>query len=216
MHMPLPLCALAFATIGASLSDSIHLDRLGLTYVGILLALCLAAYSLDELHGRPYNTRFPKRVLWLFTAVGIFVASLVAIYLALVVSPYVLILAFLAGFFVFTYNMELFSGRFHNAGWFGVSWGGISTFGGYYVQAVNVTLGSLLVSAMASILSIGILQLTHKFRVHELSKTLNGKIQTADLTRYSRESRKIVWEVTKIQCYAMILLAAGLIAQKLL
>lgn len=52
MRVPLPFCVLAFATIGAAFSQRVYLDRLILTYVGILLALCLGAYSLDELHGR--------------------------------------------------------------------------------------------------------------------------------------------------------------------
>ena len=51
MHLPLPLCVLAFATIGF---ERVYLDQLLLTYLGILLALCLGAYSLDELRGSLY------------------------------------------------------------------------------------------------------------------------------------------------------------------
>ena len=216
MHLPLPFCVLAFATIGAALSERVYLDRLVLTYAGILLGLCLCAYSLDELNGRPYHTNFSDRTLWVMAAVGITGAFAVGVYLALTVSAYVLILAALATFFIFSYNLELFDGRFHNAGWFGLSWGGISTFGGYYVQALNLSLSALLVSAMASVFSVGILHLTHKFRPRELSKNLKGKSRAADLVKYTRQTRRIAWTIAKIECYAMILLALGLIIQKLI
>lgn len=139
---------------------------------------------------------------------------IVAAYLALTVSPYILAFAFLASFFIFAYNLELFGGRFHNAIWFGLSWGGVSTLGGYYVQATTLDISPILVSAMASLFSIGILELTHKFRPEELSKKLTG-IRQVDLVEYSRQTRKIAWAIARTQCYAMILLAIGLIISKL-
>lgn len=215
MHLPLPFCVLAFATIGAALSERVYLDRLALTYVGILLALCLGAYSLDELHGRPYHTQFSDRTLELIAAVGISGAILVSLYLAMTVSVYIMILAVLATFLIFSYNLELFDSRFHNAGWFGLSWGGISTLGGYYIQAVTLNPSSLILSAMTSVFSVGILYLTHKFRPQELSKAMQDQILKSDLVTFSRQARKISWMIVKIECYAMILLALGLIIPKL-
>lgn len=216
MHLPLPFCVLAFATIGAALSERVYLDRLALTYVGILLGLCLGAYSLDELHGRPNHTRFSDGALRFASTVGISSAALVGIYLAISVSPYVLILSAIACFFIFAYNLELFSGKFHNATWFGLSWGGLSTFGGYYVQSTTLTISSLAVSAMASLMSVGILYLTHKFRPAEFSKKFAGTIPQTDLVNYSRQARRVGWTVVKIECYSMVLLAVGLILPKIL
>lgn len=215
MHLPLPFCVLAFATIGASLSERVYPDRLFLTYVGILLALCLGAYSLDELHGRPYHTQFSNRTLRITATVGIANAALVGIYLAAVVSPYIIILALVACFFIFAYNLELFGGRFHNAGWFGLSWGGLSTFGGFFVQSQSLNLSSLWVSAMASLVSINILYLTHKFRRSELHKELGSTIPEADLREYSRHTRRVAWTIARIECYSMVLLAVGLITPKI-
>jgi hypothetical protein len=216
MHLPLPFCVLAFATIGGALSPRIYLDRLALTYAGILLALCLGAYSLDELHGRPYHTQFSNTTLWILSSSGIAGGLLIGIYLALTVSMYILILAAIAIFFIVFYNLELLDGIFHNAASFGLSWGGISTFGGYYVQAVNVDAQSIIVAGMASVSSVAILYLTHKFRPREFSRNLHAQISQSDLTLYSRESRKIAWTITKLECYTMILLALGMIIPKLL
>ena len=216
MHLPLPFCVLAFATIGAALSERIYLDRLALTYAGILLALCLGAYSLDELHGRPHHTQFSNSTLWILSGSGIAGGLLIGIYLALTISMCILILAAIAVFFITFYNLELLDGMFHNAASFGLSWGGISTFGGYYVQAVTVNVQSIIVAAMASVSSVGILYLTHKFRPRELSKTLQGQISQSDLILYSRQSRKTAWTIVKLECYTMILLAVGMIIPKLL
>lgn len=214
-HLPLPFCVLAFATIGASLSEHVYLDRLLLTYVGITLALCLGAYSLDELHGRPYHTRFTDRTLLIAAAFGIAGAALVGIYLTLYVSQYVLALLVAACFFIFAYNLELFGGKLHNAGWFGLSWGGLSTFGGFYVQATTLTVPSLIVSAMASLVSVSILYLTHKFRPSELLKAASIARET-DLITFSRHARRVGWTIAKIQCYSMMLLAFGLILPRIL
>lgn len=215
MHLPLPLFVLAFATIGASLADHVHLDRLALTYLGIIPALCLAAYSLDELHGRPYHTHFTKNTLWLAAGVGLVSAALVAIYLVVLVSIYILALSGLACFFILAYNLELFGGRFHNAAWFGVSWGGLSTYGGYFVQDPNLSLSPLIVSAMASLFSVGILYLTHKFRTAEFSKNMDKSIPVTNLRDYTRQARQLAWSIVRIECYSMVILALGLIIPKI-
>lgn len=216
MHLPLPFCVLAFATIGAALSERVYLDRLALTYIGILLALCLTAYSFDELHQRPYHTQFSDGTLWLMAGVGLAGATIVGIYLAITVSAYIIPLMALAGFFIFAYNLELFNGKFHNAAWFGISWGGLSTFGGYFVQASNLNASALLVSAMSTLFSVGILRLTHKFRTSVISEELGNKIPTDELRTYSRHTRAIAWTIARIECYSMILLAVGLILPKLI
>jgi hypothetical protein len=214
MHLPLPLCVLAFATIGAALSDRVHLDRLALTYVGILLALCLGAYSLDEIHGRPYHTRFAESTLWCMAIVGLSGGTLIAVYLTMTVSVLICIPAALAAIFILSYNLELFGGRLHNPIWFGLSWGGLTTFGSYFVQAVNVTAPPLIVSVMSSLVSVSIVHLTHKFRPTELSKRLGVPVDES-LKAYSRYSRKTAWIAVKIECYAMIALAIAMIYPKL-
>ena len=215
MHLPLPFCVLAFATLGAALSTRVDLTRLALTYAGILLALCLTAYSLDELHGRPYRTGFADRTLWSIAIIGMLGAALVAIYLILTVSGFISILAVVAAFFIVVYNLELFGGRFHNAGWFGISWGGLTTFGSYFVQATTVSIPPLMVSAMSTLVGISIVYLTHSFRPDVLSKKL-GVPRNPNLDAYSRYSRRRAWTIAKIECYAMIALAIGVIIPKLI
>jgi 4-hydroxybenzoate polyprenyltransferase len=146
--------------------------------------------------------------------VGMSGATLVAIYLMLTVSFLIVIPAALAAFFIFAYNLELFGGRFHNAGWFGVSWGGLTTFGSYFVQSTTLSVTPLIVSVMSSLVGMSIVYLTHKFRPDELSKKLEIA-RSANLEAYSRYSRKTAWGIAKIECYAMIALAIGVIIPKI-
>jgi hypothetical protein len=120
----------------------------------------------------------------------------------------------LAAFFVFAYNLELFGGRFHNAGWFGVSWGGLTTFGGYFVQTTAFSIQVLIVSVTSSLIGVSIVYLTHKFRPAELSNKL-GIPRDQNLDAFSRYSRKTAWAIAKLECYAMIALAIGVIIPKI-
>jgi hypothetical protein len=215
MHLPLPFCVLAFATVGAALSDRVYLDRLVFTYVGILSALCLGAYSLDELRGRPYHTHFTATTLWGMSVVGTIGAVGVALYLALLVDLYVLVFAVAAAFLILAYNLELFKGKFHNEICFGMSWGGLSCLGSFYVQAETLSLPPVIVAAMATVSSIGILRLTHRFRPNELGTALEVKTDPHGLRIISRNLRRIAWEIVKLECVAMVLLAIGLILPKL-
>ena len=215
MHLPLPFCVLAFATIGASLSRTVYLDRLLLTYLGILLALCLGAYSLDELHGRPLHTQFGDTTLRALAIAGISGGTMVALYLSWTISIGIAVLAIAAAFFILAYNSELFGARFHRVGWFGVSWGGLTTFAGYYIQSPIITLQPVIVSVMATLIAISIVLLTHRFRPQQLSKKL-GTVPDAELIEFSRYARKAVWTVVQLECYAIIALAIGLIIPKLI
>lgn len=215
MHLPLPFCVLAFATIGASLSETVYLDRLLLTYLGILLPLCLGAYSLDELHGRPLHTQFGDTTLRGLALAGISGGAIVAVYLSWTISIGIAVLAIVAAFFILAYNLELFGGKFHRVGWFGVSWGGLTTFAGYYIQSPIIALQPLIVSVMATLIAISIVLLTHRFRPQQLSKKL-GTIPNSDLIEFSRYARKAIWTVVQLECYAIIALAIGLIIPRLI
>jgi hypothetical protein len=146
---------------------------------------------------------------------GISGGALVAIYLSWTVSIGIGILAIVAAFFILAYNLELFGGRFHNVGWFGVSWGGLTTFAGFYIQSPTITFKPLLASLMAALLGISIVLLTHRFRPQQLSNKL-CTVPNSELIEFSRYARKAVWTVVQLECCAMIALAIGLIIPKLI
>ncbi len=63
LHLPYTLWHLSYVVLGAAIAPSIHLDRLLVTLLAFFLAVGIGAHALDELNGRPLNTRIPRPVL---------------------------------------------------------------------------------------------------------------------------------------------------------
>ncbi|HEX6931009.1 MAG TPA: hypothetical protein VF162_02615, partial [Streptosporangiaceae bacterium] len=63
LHPPFTAWHLSYVVLGAMLAPQVRLDRLVATLAAFFLAVGLAAHALDELHGRPLQTRIPSSVL---------------------------------------------------------------------------------------------------------------------------------------------------------
>ena len=63
LHAPYTAWHLAYVAIGAALAPSMDWGVLGLTLLAFALALGIGAHALDELKGRPLQTRIPDRTL---------------------------------------------------------------------------------------------------------------------------------------------------------
>ena len=62
LHAPYTLWNLAYVALGAGLAPQFHLDRMLWAMAAFFLALGVAAHALDELNGRPLQTRIPSPV----------------------------------------------------------------------------------------------------------------------------------------------------------
>src|SRR5207245_9443 len=71
LHPPYTLWHLSYVAIGAALAPHLRWGLLGLTVLAFLLAMGVGAHALDELHGRPLETRIPARVLTAAAALSI-------------------------------------------------------------------------------------------------------------------------------------------------
>jgi hypothetical protein len=60
----------------------------------------------------------------------------------------------LEGFFVFAYNLEWFSGRFHKDRWFGFSWGFLPVLAGYLMQSNGVSVAAIAVGFAMALFSL--------------------------------------------------------------
>ena len=108
---------------------------LGWTTLAFALAMGVGAHALDELRGRPLQTRIPAKVLVGLAVVSISAAS--AIGIAVAVSRTLWLLAFVAvgAFLVVAYNLKLFDGRFHGGLWFPAAWGAFPVLTAYFASA---------------------------------------------------------------------------------
>jgi hypothetical protein len=135
LHLPYTLWHVSYVVIGACLAPHVPAGRLALTVLAFFLGLGVGAHALDELNGRPLNTRIPTAML-----VGLAVASLAGasgIGIAVAVTHDLWLLAFVAfgAFIACAYNLELAGGRFHNGFWLAAAWGAFPILTAYFAMA---------------------------------------------------------------------------------
>jgi hypothetical protein len=154
LHPPYTLWHLSYVAIGAGLAPELDWGRFGLTIAAFFLAVGYGAHALDELMGRPLQTRIPRPVLAAIGAVTI--GAAVGIGVAGAVRYDLWLLAFVAfgGFIVVAYNLELFGGLFHGPIWFSLAWGAFPALTGYFAIAERIRVEAVLAAAYAFLLSL--------------------------------------------------------------
>ncbi|MBI4686234.1 MAG: hypothetical protein HY756_00335 [Nitrospirae bacterium] len=157
LFLPYTGMVLSFAVMGSLLSESLSYERLIAIVIIYLLGLGVAAHALDALGSKgikPWGTVFTKTQLWLAALISLAAAYGIAIYYMIYYVPLLLIIAVMEGFFVFAYNLEWFSGRFHTDRWFAFSWGALPVFAGYVMQTNSISIPVLILSLSTALFSL--------------------------------------------------------------
>jgi hypothetical protein len=97
---------------------------------------------------------FSRQQLWSAAAVALVIAYTIAGYYSIRYVPWLAAIALIEGFFVFAYNLEWWSGRFHTDGWFALSWGALPVLAGYVMQTNALSLAALIVAGAMAALSV--------------------------------------------------------------
>ena len=152
LHLPYTSWHLSYVVIGACLASHVSAGRLALTAAAFFLGLGISAHALDELNGRPLQTRIPTGVLIGLAAGSLAAAS--AIGVAVAVADDLWLLAFVAfgAFIACAYNLELFGGRFHNPFWLATAWGAFPVLTAYFAMAGRITGEAVLAALFAALL----------------------------------------------------------------
>jgi hypothetical protein len=169
-------------------APAIHVNRLLAALAAFFLAVGIAAHALDELHGRPLQTRLTRTTLITLAVVSLAGAVAIGIAGTLTVSPWLAPLVLLGAFLVVAYNLELLGGRVHDDTWFALAWGGFPAFTGYFVNALQVRPAGLLVAAACTLLSVAQRRLSTPVRelrrrtaeVHGTQRLTNGETRPLD------------------------------------
>ena len=132
LHPPYTAWHLSYVAIGAALASAFAWDRLLWTLAAFFLAVGIGAHALDELNGRPLNTRIPERVLVVLAVVSIAGAIAIGVVGTFTMSPWIAAFVVGGGFMVVAYNLELFGGRFHGDIWFALVWGAFPLVTAYF------------------------------------------------------------------------------------
>ena len=204
--------------IGAAVAPHLHGDRLIAALGAFLLAVGVAAHALDELKGRPLQTRLTDGTLIGLAVGGLGGAVAIGVIGAIVVSPLLIPLVIAGAFLALAYNLELFGGRLHNDTWFALAWGGFPAFTGYFANALTITPAGLLVAAACCLTSVAQRRLSTpardlRRRTAEVSGTQrfrDGHAEALDAQRLAEPLEGAL----RVLGLAHVILAVGLIAAR--
>jgi len=189
LHPPYTLWHLSYVAVGAGLATPFSWTRFAAALAAFALALGVGAHALDELRGRPLQTRIPERTLWALAVASIGAATAIGGYACVawtwLLAPFVVAGAFL----VVAYNLEAFGGAFHSDVWFALAWGALPVLSAYVVQAETIRVEALAAALYAALLSHA--QRVLSTQVRETRRrvvTVTGRIErddgtAADVTR---------------------------------
>jgi hypothetical protein len=135
LHPPYTAWHLSYVAIGAALTPAFAWDRFLLTLAAFFLAVGIGAHALDELKGRPLNTRIPDGMLLGLAVVSIVGAVALGVLGAFTMTPWLVVFIAAGGFIVVAYNLELVGGRFHGGFWFALAWGSFPLVTAYFAAA---------------------------------------------------------------------------------
>jgi hypothetical protein len=135
LHPPYTLWHLSYVAVGAALAPRMDWALLGWTTLAFALAMGVGAHALDEMRGRPLQTRIPQKTLATLAVVSISAASAIGIAIAVSRTLWLLVFVVVGAFLVVAYNLELFGGRFHGGLWFPAAWGAFPVLTAYFASA---------------------------------------------------------------------------------
>jgi hypothetical protein len=181
LHPPYTLWHLSYVVIGAALAPSLPADRLVWGLIAFMLALGVGAHALDELNGRPLKTSIPTGVLSALAGVSIGGAAVIGLVASLEWTAWLLPFVVFGTFIVFSYNLELFGGRFHSDTWFALAWGAFPVLTAYVGAAETLRPEAILAAAFAASLSLAQRHLSTQVRdVRRRATQVSGRIVYAD------------------------------------
>jgi hypothetical protein len=219
LHPPYTVWHLSYVAFGAAAASKVYGDRLVATLAAFLLAVGLSAHALDELNGRPLQTKLSRTSLVVIAVASLAGAIAIGVVGAITVSPLLIPLVIVGGALVPAYNLELAGGRFHNDLWFALAWGGFPAFTGFFVQSLAITPAGLLVAAGCCALSAAQRRLSTPVRqLRRDTASVTGVQTLADGTTIELTKASLIGPLDgalSTLWIAVALIAAGVLAVKL-
>jgi hypothetical protein len=183
LHPPYTLWHLSYVVVGACLAPGVSGTRLGLVAGAFALAVGIGAHALDELNGRPLQTRIPARLLLVLAGLSIGGAAGIGIYAAFAYSLWLLAFVAVGVLLVVAYNVELFGGLLHTDLWFALSWGGFPVLTAYYTVAERIRWEAILAALFAVAASLAQRSLSTAARaLRRRTRAVTGTIERDDGT----------------------------------
>lgn len=178
LFLPYTGMCVSFAIIGSMLASEIAWDRLGAIALIYTLALGISAHVADSLGSKktkPWGSYFSKTQLLIIMAASLTAAYAIGAYYIAFFVPLLAIIAALEGFFLFTYNYEIWGGIFHNDFWFAVSWGSLPLLAGYIMQTNSMNILALAAAGLTGLISYAEIRMSRPYK-HLKQKNSNDAL----------------------------------------
>lgn len=167
LFLPYTGMCVSFTIIGSMLADEIDWDRVGAIALIYTLALGISAHAADSLgskRAKPWGSYFTKGQLLTLMVATLAVAYAIGIHYIVFFVPLLAIIAVLEGFFLFTYNYEIWGSLFHNNFWFAVSWGSLPLLAGYIMQTNSISVLALIVAGLTGLISYAEIMISRPYK----------------------------------------------------
>jgi hypothetical protein len=202
LHLPYTAWHLSYVALGASLAPHFHTNRWLWTSAAFALGLGVSAHVLDELNGRPLQTRIGAGTLVVLGVVSLAGACAIGVWAAHAWGWGLLAFVAAGAFIVPAYNLELFGGRFHNGWWLALAWGGLPVLTAYYAQAGTLRAPAVLGAGFATALILA-------------QRTLSLPVRHARRSLGSTEGVEPMEQALRILPWANVLLGCALVTMRL-
>jgi len=153
LHPPYTAWHLSYVVLGAAIAPHWRPGVLGLALAAFFLGMGVGAHALDELQGRPLQTRIGRRTLIVLASVSLFGAAAIGVVTAFYTSLGLLVFVAAGSFVAVAYNLELFGGRVHGTFWFALGWGALPVLATYYAAAETIRVEAVVAALFAALVS---------------------------------------------------------------
>ena len=215
LHPPYTAWHLSYVVIGAALAPQWRPGILGLALAAFFLGMGVGAHALDELHGRPLQTRIGPATLVALAFISLLAAAAIGIATALETNLWLLAFVGAGAFIAVAYNLELFGGRFHGTLWFALAWGALPVLATFFAAAGAIRAEAALAAAFAALVSWVQRVLSTPVRmVRRQVRNVSGRIELTDGTELpvTRDSLSHFPETAlRLLSAAMVALAVTLV-----
>jgi hypothetical protein len=181
LHPPYTLWHLSYVAIGGAIAPQWRPGVLAAGLVAFFLGMGVAAHALDELRGRPLQTRISDRMLVGLAATSLTAAALIGVGVALHTTLWLLVFVAAGAFLAVAYNLELFGGRVHGDPWFSLAWGSFPVLAAYVATAETIRVEALFAAGFAGLLSHAQRRLSTPVRlVRRRTRRVTGQMELTD------------------------------------
>jgi len=219
LHPPYTAWHLSYVVIGAALAPRVSLAPLLATLGAFFLAVGVAAHALDELNGRPLQTRIPAPTLVLVTVTGLAGALALGVWGVTRVGWVLLPFMIVGPALVVAYNAELFGGIIHTDLGFAAAWGAFPVLTAYTAQTGRLAVAPVLAALAALAMSAAQRRLSTPARtLRRRSVQVEGSVILADGQAVALDQAALLAPLEgalRAMSWGLVLFAAGLALARL-